>query len=274
MGFREIIQQELDYQKGLQDSARKQARKKTEGTLYCKVRPDGRKQFYIRDPETGKLSYVNLDHLDRIRSHLIQRFGSDLLAATEENIRSLESLLQEWRPTETKDVYDRLPKVYSEARDYLLLRSDQKKYEDKKRSFLPSEKENYKEDLTQRTTFGLWVRSKGEALIAESLYSANLFFAYERKLTLLGENGLPISVHPDFTIELKPGEYLYWEHKGKLGDESYAEYDDRKSKLYYRNGIYEPVNLIVTCDSPAGGTDMQAIDRLIKGVILPQVRYS
>lgn len=274
MGFVDFIKQELEFQKTLQDSAKKQARKKAEGTLYSKVRPEGRKQFYIRDPETGKLTYVNQNQLDQIRNHLIQRFGADLLAATEENIQSLESLLQQWKPTETKAVYDRLPKVYSDARDYLLLRSDEKKYKDKNRSFLSSEKETYQDGLNQRTTFGLWVRSKGEALIAESLYSAKLFFAYERKLTLLDENGLPVTVHPDFTIELRPKEFLYWEHKGKLGDESYAEYDDRKSKLYYRNGIYEPVNLIVTCDSPAGGTDMQAIDRLIKGVILPQVRRS
>jgi hypothetical protein len=44
-----------------------------------------------------------------------------------------------------------------------------------------------------------------------------------------------------------------------------------EKRLYFMNGIYQPVNLIVTCDGPDGGTDMEAIARIVKGVILPQV---
>lgn len=86
-----------------------------------------------------------------------------------------------------------------------------------------------------------------------------------------GEDGEVVYVYPDFTIDLGNGRFIYWEHKGMMGDYQYAESDMRKTRLYFMNGIYQPVNLIVTCDGPDGGTDMEAIARIVKGVILPQV---
>ena len=40
-------------------------------------------------------------------------------------------------------------------------------------------------------------------------------------------------------------------------------------QLYHRNGIYEPKNLIVTKDGPDGSFDVEAVKRLVYGVLLP-----
>lgn len=62
---------------------------------------------------------------------------------------------------------------------------------------------------------------------------------------------------------------MYWEHKGMYGDEKYFEHDQRKMQLYYRSGIYEPKNLIVTMDGPDGSIDIERIKMIVYGLLLP-----
>ena len=62
-----------------------------------------------------------------------------------------------------------------------------------------------------------------------------------------------------------PQEVVFWEQKGMMTDPDYAKNDQWKMELYFRNGIYVPKNLIVTCDGPDGSTDLQSVLKLIHG---------
>ena len=66
----------------------------------------------------------------------------------------------------------------------------------------------YKERLIHRTSFGLAVRSKSEALIAEVLHAAGVVFAYELPLTLF-DGDKAVFVRPDFTITARDGCRIY-----------------------------------------------------------------
>ena len=57
--------------------------------------------------------------------------------------------------------------------------------------------------------------------------------------------------------------------KGRLDDRNYMLRDLKKTQLYFRNGIFEPHNLIVTTDGPDNMTDMEAISRIINGILMP-----
>lgn len=109
-------------------------------------------------------------------------------------------------------------------------------------------KENYPrkmdhpETLNKKTSFGLAVRSKSEAAIAEALYKHGIPFRYEWVQTLGGvEYGI------DFTI-MNPitGKIFYWEHFGMMDDGLYVSKSVPKIKAYAENGIYLGVNLIIT----------------------------
>ena len=120
----------------------------------------------------------------------------------------------------------------------------------------------YKRQMIHRTTFGLMVRSKSEALIAEILRGYELDFRYEEALHLFDKNGNETIRYPDFTIYLKNGTVVYWEHMGMLGDEIYRNAAFGKLELYYYNGILPGANLMITCDDNEGAMDVGAVSRI------------
>ena len=78
-----------------------------------------------------------------------------------------------------------------------------------------------------------------------------------------------VTKYPDFTIFLKDGSVIYWEHSGKFDKEDYRYDQFNKFKLYYDNGIYPPKNLIITMDDGDKPLDIMAIRRIIQNMILP-----
>lgn len=267
MGFREMAQRELEYQKKLRANINKRKKPEVPGGLYCKTRTNGEKQFYVRMKGTGKYVYINRGQLSLMAELVRERFDEERKDILEENIASLEDLLSRYREPDAESVLDGMPLVYREARVHL------SKYAEGNGKEEPTG-EVVADDGKHVTTFGLVTKSKGEAWIAETLHAAGIPFQYEKKLVLLDESGRRVTLHPDFTIPVGRGKSIYWEHKGMLLDEDYAEMDNRKMALYYRNGIYPPIGLIVTCDGPDGSLDMSDVNQIIQGILLPMVKPS
>ena len=104
---------------------------------------------------------------------------------------------------------------------------------------------NHPENLIHKTSSGIHVRSKSEAMIALFLHTHQIPFRYECALNLGG-----IILHPDFTI-LHPetSKIYYWEHFGLMDDNSYARNACTKLQLYAANGIVPSVQLITTYET-------------------------
>lgn len=94
----------------------------------------------------------------------------------------------------------------------------------------PYEKnKTYPEYLIHKTNAGIHVRSKAEAMIVQILYSNQIPFRYECAL-YLGNTVF----YPDFTIRHPiTGETYYWEHFGKMDDESYVRKTYSKLQLSF-----------------------------------------
>ena len=155
-----------------------------------------------------------------------------------------------------------LPKVYSDAVLTEYEAADWSSAGYRKNPYHP-------ENLTHRTSFGMTVRSKSEVLIAELLHKAEIPFRYECELSIRGRDGRYHRYYPDFTILTPQGQLIYWEHLGRLDNENYAKANFTRLLDFYDNHIVAPDNLILTMDGPDGTIDIAAIDRIIKGQLLP-----
>ena len=123
------------------------------------------------------------------------------------------------------------------------------------------EQSTYKiEQRTQRTSQGLLVRSKSEALIAEKLYEFGVPFRYEQVLHIGCRD-----YFPDFTVRnTRSGKLFYWEHLGLVNNKEYMESCRRKLATYENAGIAPWDNLITTYDDENGNLDLQFVESIIK----------
>ncbi len=103
------------------------------------------------------------------------------------------------------------------------------------------------------------VRSRIEYIIYQSLQRSGLQFEYEKELALKSKT---FKIHPDFTIHLKNGRTLYWEHLGMLDVKKYYKDWQDRIELYKEEGLYD--DLITTDD--LGGIDQEKIDQLIDDI--------
>jgi hypothetical protein len=128
----------------------------------------------------------------------------------------------------------------------------------------------FREDrLMHRTIRGELVSSKNELAIANILYGlekeGHLSYSVEPKLPFSDAWGR----WADFEITAG-GNSWYWEHCGRLDDETYRRRWNTKKELYKKNGfsIYSLENLkgrlIVTEDGPEQGLDSQMIEGLAR----------
>ena len=234
--------------------------------LIGKRRSNGGMEFYTKRKGSGQRKYIDRESQEIIPMLLRDRFATESLKILERNDKALAAFLAAYQEFDPENVMSGLPKTYQYAREFcekngLILPSAQGK-----NRFRESEKTSSPLELKHSTTFGLRVRSKGEAMIAEALYHyTDLEFCYEKRLVLIDENGQEVDAYPDFTIFQRPQEVVFWEQKGMMNDLEYVRNDQRKMELYFRNGIYVPKNLIVTCDGPDGSTDLQSVLKLIRG---------
>lgn len=113
------------------------------------------------------------------------------------------------------------------------------------------------------TTSGIYVRSKSEALIVETLQKYQIPFRYEQPL-YVGNT----SLIPDFTIKRSDGKLFYWEHEGLTGNRQYLEHQRWKEEIYASVGIVPWDNLIVTYDCSDGCIDLRIVEAEICSKLL------
>ncbi|MDR1881957.1 MAG: AAA family ATPase, partial [Prevotella sp.] len=122
----------------------------------------------------------------------------------------------------------------------------------------------YDNGLIHVTTKGEKVRSKSEVIIANELYHADIKYVYEKELPL--SDGT--KWHPDFTLRLKNGEEIYWEHLGMLGNRNYNNRWEYKKEIYAKNGITESNGkLITTQDDVYGGFNSIKVKKIIANLV-------
>lgn len=103
----------------------------------------------------------------------------------------------------------------------------------------------YPENLIHKTSSGIFVRSKSEAMIELFLHTNQIPFRYESALMMN-----QVTLYPDFTImHPKTGKIYYWEHFGRMDDMGYVRGVSSKIQLYASAGIVPSIHLITTYET-------------------------
>jgi len=144
------------------------------------------------------------------------------------------------------------PNIIDEYNSYINNKSDEKKEIKKSNNF-------YGNNKIYRTLKGDEVRSKSEAIIANALYTNDIEYAYEKKLSIGWYDFLP-----DFTVRNRNNnQNYYWEHCGMMSDVKYVEKWKWKKSVYEQNEIVEWKNLIVTYEYDNKVIDSKEIQKII-----------
>lgn len=107
--------------------------------------------------------------------------------------------------------------------------------------------------------FGVFVSSRIEFIIYNALQKSGLKFKYEAPLQL---DKLTYKIHPDFTIYLRDGKQLYWEHLGMLDTRKYYN-DWQERKDNYNN--HNLKDCLITTDD-LNGINNAKIAELIENI--------
>ncbi|PWT29065.1 hypothetical protein [Butyrivibrio fibrisolvens] len=110
------------------------------------------------------------------------------------------------------------------------------------------------------TRRGEKVRSKSEAIIADTLYEFGIPYRYEYPVKMAnGEIR-----YPDFMLlNLKTKQEIYFEHFGRMGDAGYRMDAMEKMDLYRASGIYPGKNLIFTYETEEKPLDIKGMRKML-----------
>lgn len=124
---------------------------------------------------------------------------------------------------------------------------------------------NHPENLIHPTDKGDLVRSKAEALIADTLFKYKIPYRYECEL-VLGQN----YYHPDFTVYSPMTDSVwYWEHLGTMDNVAYLGNNASRFAVYAENGILPSKNLIFTAESKRSPLTKAIVEDTIAKYFLP-----
>lgn len=119
-------------------------------------------------------------------------------------------------------------------------------------------KSDYKSEfLIHKIIKGDMVRSKAEALIADTLYRHSLPYRYDQEMRF----GSSICF-PDFVI-LSNGRDFLWEHMGLLSKEDYSRTNLSKISTYLAYGYFPGDNLLITSETQERPLSSCIVERII-----------
>lgn len=123
-----------------------------------------------------------------------------------------------------------------------------------------------------RTLRGERVRSKSEAMIADTLYRLKIPYKYECPLAIRHKKGTShntMTVYPDFTcLNVRLRQEFVWEHFGMMDDVDYSSQVVWKVSCFEGNGYFLGKNLIVSMESSEIPLDATRIEKIATQYLL------
>lgn len=279
MDFRDYIKTSIQTDKALLKKYRIDAGKYPNIRLQCRKKKTGFIEYYSVNTITGKRNYLGLKDCKKIVALQKKGFAQRFVKILVNNIKCKERLYKSLLSDNILDVIDSLPLAYKPNARIDDVFAKQALGSDQNKKVFQSQNPYKREQLTVITSFGLIVRSRGEMAIAEILHEMGIEFYYEKALKLrieVVENGITYWVnktyYPDFTIVLRDGTYIYWEHEGLLHKKDYSESNYIKLTHYCENRIFAGHNLIITGEGADNNIDMEGIRRIVDGWLMPLIQ--
>ena len=230
MDYIEITKRDIEIEKTILQNYKKELKNLPKGYLICNRKESGEYYYHVVN---NKRKYIRKE-----KYHLIQKLKRKKqlqvsIDIIEKNIIIQSKMLENYRRYEFGMVENTLPMSYKETKVF-------------------------NNQALHQTSCGLKVRSKSEVTIVEALIARKIEFVYEKRVEL-HKNGKIIVLHPDFAFKTRYGIWVYWEHFGMLGSDSYKETAMNKIETYIENSLFPSRDFFITCDSNDGALDMVSI---------------
>ena len=230
-----------------------------EGTLYVNEKR-GQNYYSRRLPKAGNRKKARVNGITRDRDLVLalvrKTYVETAIANITKDLEELDRTIESYCPVAETDVMqafcakypELIAGIYPDGRDHNKWAAD---YE---------QPVFYADGYKSVSAQGEDMRSGGEMYISARLDHFGIPYRYE------DETGIPdLSYAPDFTI-MRPRDHkiIYWEHFGKVTDDSYVMDNISKVRDYIRYGIKPWDNLIMTFSNEKGGYDGKLIDAMIE----------
>ena len=278
--FRKNLEDLLTYYDNIYKMYSKQLENSPQGGLLWQ-KNYGKDQFLRAYSHDGVRIREVITKNEELQKALAQKeFARKAVRVLEQNVRVLKNAIDGIKPFDPNEIlrsmtkgYAKLPEEFFFDRNQLAidlkLDDEIKARVDRHREWgaRPYRQSTYKEENKRiRTSRGLAVRSKSEALIIESLYRwYDIPHRYEQEQVVNG-----VLINPDITLEDYAGDEFYIEHLGMMDNPRYARHNFEKLERYYGAGLIPGDNLILTFDR-RGTINMGMIEAVIINEILPRL---
>lgn len=198
MSFSFLIEKELKEQKKQLFNSRRILERAPEGSLKMRERKGGA-AFYRKYRSGDRFVEQNITENPRmVRSLLDKKMQFEIERRAEKNIVLLQDLQKNYQSIERKDVSRGLSPAYQRA----FRKFTEKKLNDWANADYPK-CEYEPQHLVHETLNGIFVRSKSEVIIANTMTYYQIPFHYEERLEFAGQPGKYF--YPDFHIKLPSG---------------------------------------------------------------------
>jgi len=245
-----LLKKNIESEKRMLSLCKQMLKGMPKGSLSC-YRIQNRLYFKKYD-ETGQ-KYAGTENSSIVARLKKRHLLEEMIRVLQRNIQLMEALLNGYKEFDPSTLqrnfnraYQNIPSDFFTELGYSLTDNDQDFYEEKK---------------IYKTSSGLMVRSRIEALIAEIYIKQGITFNYEAILQLKDGS----IMRPDFTVYCPScGKYKYHEHVGLLSDPTYKEAYFKKMEKYISNGLYPFYDVLFTYEKTDQGIDLTEIEALIE----------
>ena len=261
--IREVVLKRKSNLERLLKPAEQRLSKSPEGSLRIS-RDKGRVQYYWRtDPEDHNGTYLPQKEQALIRGLAQKDYDQRFIKSIWKELRAIDRFLKCGSDVDPEDVFAGMPE---ERRKLVIPEIETEEMYTESWLAVTYQGKPFSGDLPELLTDrGERVRSKSEVIIANLLDKEDIPYRYEYPFKLDGAG----IIYPDFTVlNVRLRKEMIWEHQGMMDDPEYAEQAVRKTRSYYRSGIFPGDRLIITSETRMNPIDTKElkliIDRYLK----------
>ncbi len=258
LGIRDAINSRIEELRHYQRFAKTSSELKDAGRVKITVKPYGYQYYLINKGTNSPGKYVPRKDEGIVKAILQDQYNEKLDNAISHEIEYLENVLNDYDEDAIPGIYSNLhpgrkslvSPVDMDDEDYAIA---WQKFKYERKPIL--EGRPYFETLK-----GEKVRSKSEAIIADTLMNRGVPYHYEMPLQL--KHG--VTFHPDFTVvNVRTRKTYYLEHLGMLDDRGYLSDAINRIDIYEDNGIALGDSLLITYETERRPLQRKRVDFLI-----------
>ncbi|MBQ7613715.1 MAG: hypothetical protein IJU77_01605 [Butyrivibrio sp.] len=219
----------------------------------------GCSQYYIKRPGKDKEEYVSA--IEKEKVHLLaQRDYEEKVRKELIGMKNrLSKFIAGYDQNAIEHIYERMCDSRKQLVNPIVLTDEM--YIEKWIEKYNGSENTYGEANEFKTQRGEYVRSKSEKIIADYFYSHNIPYQYEPRFAVSKYR----NVFPDFVIlNVRERKTIYWEHLGKVGEETYATRNFSKLMDYEEQGLIIGKNLIITMETEERPLDIAIVEEKVR----------